>query len=63
MKLLQGEATQIFSVKAAQLNIKELDIQLEYLEDKLINMSGDERVGNKSELIEVDGEGIPHQIG
>ncbi len=52
MKLLKGEPTQVFSVKTAQLNIKELDTQLELLEAKLKEIPDGEEM-----IIDVNGEG------
>ncbi len=63
MKLLQGEPTHVFSVKASQLSIKELDVQLELLEAKLKEITDGDEVGKEPGLIEVDGEKILHQIG
>ncbi len=56
MKLLSGEATQIFSVKASRLSIKELDIQMEHLEAKLKDITNGEEVGKEHEIIDVDVE-------
>ncbi len=55
-KLLQGQPTQIFSVKASQQNIKELDIQINLLETKLKDITNGEEMGNKPEIIDVNGE-------
>ena len=59
MKLLQGEPTHVFSVRASQQNIKELDIQLELLEAKLKEIPDGDEMGNEPKIIDVNGEPTP----
>lgn len=59
MKLLQGQATQVVDIRASQATLKDIDNEISVYETKLKEIASGEEMGNKPEIIDVDGEPAP----